>query len=371
MSESGDPPNDPMAERLRAYFDDVVPSDAPLSVQRASIADVRAAHAGGPARWFGSNGGQTPLGLVAIGVAAAVILTIIGGAILRDGTDSAQLDTTGHTEVPVSTTRAPSSQDPAATTTSIAGAVAPGSTDVTAPAGDPSTTTSTAGSSTGLPGNLPPTTAAGPNPTVPSNPGGVTTTTGPTIPPTTTTSTTAPPSCPILLCEDFADDVGGVTPVGWTVASGSWFFSVVGPKHYGKSNLSQGTESRLAAGSAAWTNYETTATWRYSAGAKIGGIGARFQDANNYLFCKLDPTVNRIYVGRFSGGSVAGTQQANVSIAPNTDYTLRMRVQGAQITCSLDGGPSVTMIDGTYLSGRVAIISDGPVAMTDIRVTAT
>jgi hypothetical protein len=280
------------------------------------------------------------------------------------------LDTTGQHDVAVSSTSAPSNKA-STTTTTAAGIVAPGSTDVTAPTGDASTTTSTAGSSTGLPGNGPTTTRAGVTPTVPSNPGGVTTTTGAPVPPPTTTTTTAPPSCPILLCEDFADDAGAVTPAGWTVASGGWFFSVVNGKHYGKSSLGQGTESRLAAGSSAWTNYETTVTWRFSAGAKIGGIGARFQDANNYLFCKLDPTVNRLYVGRFSGGSVAGTQQANVSIAPNTDYTLRMRVQGAQITCTLDGGASVVMTDATYGSGRVAIISDGPVAMTDIRVTAT
>lgn len=345
---------DPLPGRLDAYFTDLDSHDMPESLRRATAADVRLRPAGWRAWWpaLGSGTRSGPArGLVALGAAAAVVVAVIALVAVRPSDDALQVGG------PVAGTTAPTTAIP----TPRPGTAAPGTTvpvpeTAIDPAGDPTTTTVDA-----VPTVVPTVT---PGPTVPS-----------TMAPPFVTTTAPPPTSPngcgaALFCDDFSQDPTGTrVPTGWQVDSGAWYVAGTTLPHFAKSDAAADVESRLSTGSATWTDYEVAAVTRYQGTPTWVGVAARYQDASNYAFCKIDIPGNRLVVGTLVGG-VATARTTPYPATANTDRTLRLSVSGGSATCRVEGGPTVALDGVPWASGRIALLSQGPAGLTGVVVTA-
>ena len=345
----GEPTGDDAAvvERVRAHLDEVAATPLPptLAVPPSGLArdGVR----------------RLRRRRVATSVAAAAAVVVLLGVTLTTTgePDGEQLELVGPTGSSTTTT--------AITVPTTAGTapVDPSSSTTTAPG---ETTTTAGGAPTTVPGGGG---AGGQSGGGQSGGGGVPSTTAPQLPPSTTTSTTAPPGSVHLVDTGFTDTAVGAFPAGWTTDSGSWIVTAgPGGDHQLTATDGGAVESRASTGSSAWSAYEAVARVRFGATGKLVGIGLRYQGANDYLFCKIDRSASRVYLGVFAGGSASLLGQSSFTPAVGATYTIRFRAVGSQLSCSVDGGPSLTGSTGTFGAGRVALLGQGDASVTSLTV---
>jgi len=131
-----------------------------------------------------------------------------------------------------------------------------------------------------------------------------------------------------------------------------------------------GAWSHLSAGST-WVDYAASADVKpTSSGLGFVGVAGRYQNANNYVTCgvKDDQTLELVQV---IGGKGRLLDSQPATIASGVFHTVRMNLQGGQLTCALDG---VTLLHGTdtsVTSGHIGLIALGDVTSEFDNVVAT
>ncbi len=333
---------DPLTERLDAYLTDLEREPVPPRLAHTTLADLQAtrrAPAWGGPQW------------VLAGAAVVAALLLLFSATRRGGDEL------------VDTTHAPPTSAPTTggSTSPTTTATGPAATDgPTSTAGEPGTTTSTAPAPPGST-SLPP----GPSVTTTTAKAGPATTSTTKVAPTTTTPAPTTTTPTTVAGEVFFDDFSGGAG-RWTTDSGSWsVMNTADGPFYGATGTG---ESRASAG-AAWGDVTVRARFKMDPAVIRAGLGLRYQDADNYLFCKVDLPNHQLLVGRFQNGSATVLASVGHAFTASTFYDMTFRASGSSLSCSVAGATAANASDGTFGAGRIALLSDGHAGFTDVRVT--
>lgn len=154
----------------------------------------------------------------------------------------------------------------------------------------------------------------------------------------------------------FSDNFEDGDAAGWSVVKGGAAnFSVVSDNTmvYKIQYASGGITEKLAvAGNAGWTNYSVESKVKLLSGSNAG-ILARYVDANNFYYLKIDSSNDNIQLSKRVNGTFALLAETALTINTNTVYTLKLSVDGANLTGYVDGIQKITASDSTFSAGKI------------------
>ncbi|HEX3048790.1 MAG TPA: LamG-like jellyroll fold domain-containing protein, partial [Bacillota bacterium] len=147
----------------------------------------------------------------------------------------------------------------------------------------------------------------------------------------------------------FSDNFDDGNSTGWTVQSGTW--SVVqdgGSYVYYQSSLNEG---RASAGSTSWTNCSVEARVKVDNfnGSNRAYVCARYKDGNNYYTASL--MSNTIEIRKKLSGSSSTLVSKSYTIATGTWYTVKLVVNGSNISMYINGTLQLNATDSSITSG--------------------
>jgi hypothetical protein len=184
----------------------------------------------------------------------------------------------------------------------------------------------------------------------------------------TLASDSRPSASDALLRDDFERDPIGSMPAGWAVDDGRWDGVV---EDGGHAVLHGSAYGHLVAGSPAWTNYAVSARLRLPPlSTGFAGVAARYQDRDDYYACGVYyGTAVRLW--RVRGGAVTLLDARRMDVAAGRFHDLRLVVDGSRISCELDESVTLSAVDGTFASGRIAFVAGAGEAaeLDDVVVT--
>jgi len=192
----------------------------------------------------------------------------------------------------------------------------------------------------------------------------------PTGVPTGSTSPSPIPAPTVLLSDGFESDAAGAGPPGWQVDDGQWQVVVADGAHFVR-HPGNGSNGHLVAGPVL-TDASVSAEVRPAALANgSAGVAGRYQGPGDYYECGVFAGTG-LQLWRVQGGSpqyLAGA--SDLRIDPTTFHAVRLDLRGNQLSCSIDGSPVVQATDGSFSSGRVALVAsqDEPADFDNVRVT--
>jgi hypothetical protein len=79
-----------------------------------------------------------------------------------------------------------------------------------------------------------------------------------------------------------------------------------------------------------------------------GGLVWRYQDADNYYICRMNPLEDNFRVYKVEGGKRTQFQSADVKVPAGEWHTIKVVQKGNQIECSLDGKKYLEAKDDTF-----------------------
>lgn len=104
-----------------------------------------------------------------------------------------------------------------------------------------------------------------------------------------------------------------------------------------------------------------------------GGLVWRYQDANNYYICRMNPLEDNFRVYKvIEGKRIQLATQEELKVPVNTWHTISITQKGDQITCSLDGKKLLeTKNDAITKAGKVGLWSkaDAQTYFDDLKVS--
>jgi hypothetical protein len=180
------------------------------------------------------------------------------------------------------------------------------------------------------------------------------------------------PAPTVLLGDGFQSDAAGANPPpGWHADDGQWEVVVAAGGHFVR-HSSKGSAGHLVAGPVL-TDASVSAEVRPTALANgSAGVAGRYQGPGDYYECGVYAGTG-LQLWRVQGGSpqyLAGA--SDLRIDPTTFHVVRLDVRGNQLSCSIDGSPVVLATDGSFSTGRVALVAsqDEPADFDNVRVTS-
>jgi hypothetical protein len=103
-----------------------------------------------------------------------------------------------------------------------------------------------------------------------------------------------------------------------------------------------------------------------------GGLVWRYQDADNYYLCRMNPLEDNFRVYKVEGGKRTMFQSASVKIPSGEWHTIQVVVKGDKVECSLDGKKYLEAKDDTFpKAGKVGLWtkSDAQTYFDDFQVS--
>jgi hypothetical protein len=103
-----------------------------------------------------------------------------------------------------------------------------------------------------------------------------------------------------------------------------------------------------------------------------GGVVWRYQDADNYYLCRMNPLEDNFRVYKVEGGKRTQFQSADVKVPAGEWHTIGVVVKGDRIECSLDGKKYLEVTDATFpKAGKVGLWtkSDAQTYFDDFQVS--
>jgi hypothetical protein len=89
-----------------------------------------------------------------------------------------------------------------------------------------------------------------------------------------------------------------------------------------------------------------------------GGLVWRYQDADNYYLCRMNPLEDNFRVYKVAAGKRTQFQSADVKIPSGEWHTIKVEQKGDQIECYLDGKKQLEVKDDTFTkAGKVGLWS--------------
>jgi hypothetical protein len=153
----------------------------------------------------------------------------------------------------------------------------------------------------------------------------------------------------------FSDNFDDGNATGWIVQYGTW--SVVqdsGSYVYYQSSLNEG---RTSAGSSGWTNFSVEARVKVDNfnGSNRAYVCGRYKDGNNYYAASL--MSNTIEIRKKLSGSSSTLVSKSYPIATGTWYTVKLVLNGSNISMYINGTQQLTATDSSIISGALGLIA--------------
>ena len=131
-----------------------------------------------------------------------------------------------------------------------------------------------------------------------------------------------------------------------------------------------GSWSHLAAGPMTVDSTASASVKMLGRSSGFVGVAGRFQDVNNSIMCGLSGP-NTLQLWQVVNGQQQLLASQPVSAALNVFHTIKMVMQGSQMSCSLDGG-SMLQATGTLTSpGRIGLVALGDATSEFTNVLST
>lgn len=180
---------------------------------------------------------------------------------------------------------------------------------------------------------------------------------------TPTPTPTATPTPTPLFSDDFED--GNST--GWTVVNGSWSVVTDGTKVFKQSGTTG--EAMAYAGNTSWTNYTVQAKVKLYGQSSGSGILGRYQNNNNFYMFRLHNASGKVQLYKRVAGTFTLLQETAVTINLNTNYTLKLVLNGTGLTGYVDGVQKVSFTDTSFANGCIGARSfDQSFCLDDVTV---
>ncbi|OAS18695.1 sugar-binding protein [Paenibacillus oryzisoli] len=154
----------------------------------------------------------------------------------------------------------------------------------------------------------------------------------------------------------FSDDFEDGDATGWSIVNGgATNFTVVSDDTmvYKIQYASGGITEKLAvAGNAGWTNYAVEAKVKLLSGSNAGVI-ARYVNKDNFYVLRIDSTNDKLELSKRVNGTFSLISDVAMTLNANTAYTLKLSVNGANITGSVDGVQKISATDSAFSAGKI------------------
>ncbi len=156
----------------------------------------------------------------------------------------------------------------------------------------------------------------------------------------------------------FGDNFDDGNSSGWSVQYGTWsVISDSGSYVYYKSGTDEG---RSWAGSSSWTNCSVEARVKVDNfnGSNRAMVCGRYKDGNNYYAASLyNSSGGTLEIRRkVSGSSTTIASKSNIGLSTGTWYTVKLVMNGSNISMYLDGVLQLSATDSSLPSGYVGLV---------------
>lgn len=177
-----------------------------------------------------------------------------------------------------------------------------------------------------------------------------------------------------LFEDDFEDGLAG----GWTIVNGPadrYFVSSETSNVYKTTYSSSAPSEQIAvAGSASWTNYTVESKLKLYTEANNGGAAgliARYVDADNFYHLRIHSRQDKVQLYKKLNGTMILLGEAGMTININQVYTLKLVVEGSQLTGYVDGVQKLSIADSALPAGKIGTRGyDTTYSIDDVTVTA-
>ncbi|MFI2858070.1 sugar-binding protein [Paenibacillus sp. JSM ZJ436] len=157
---------------------------------------------------------------------------------------------------------------------------------------------------------------------------------------------------PPLLFNDFED--GNTSD--WNLPSGFALHTDNGNKMLRYVYQSGSSTRKYAvAGSSDWSQYAVEAKLQSSSDSNSIGVYARYGGENNHYLLRLDTGSDTLSLVKKLNGNATLLDSAPVVLDLNTLYTVKLAVDGNQLTGYVDGTPLLSATDSSLTKGKIAI----------------
>jgi hypothetical protein len=163
-----------------------------------------------------------------------------------------------------------------------------------------------------------------------------------------------PPVPDALLRDDFSHDAVGSQPAGWTADDGRWDGVV---QDGGHALLHGSTYGHVSAGSTDWAAYAVTARMRIPRlSTGFAGLAARYRDRGDYYACGVYYG-SAVRLWRVRGGNVTLLDARRSEVSPEQFHDVRIVVSGNHISCEFDASITMSAVDNTFPTGKIAFLA--------------
>ncbi len=125
----------------------------------------------------------------------------------------------------------------------------------------------------------------------------------------------------------------------------------------------------MVTGERDWTDYEAHTDVRVTGGGRAG-LAVRWEDARHCYYLLLE-TSESLVLYRREHDKLTELARAPFPHDTDTFYALVVRAEGDVFDCGIEGGPFFTARDGSWTSGRVALVAECPAAYRSLHVEGT
>gem|GEM_PF-262255 len=174
----------------------------------------------------------------------------------------------------------------------------------------------------------------------------------------------------------FQDDFGDGDANGWTIYNGNWSVVPTEDGYALRANaLSPVTESIALAGDPQWADYTVEMDVRYDQainpdGTAASGLIARYSDYNNFYLLRLNQNGNAELMKK-KGGSYTLLASAPLNLEAGKTYTLKLDLDGRQLTGFVDGVQLISVEDADLAAGMIGFRAYGQVIRIErVKVTS-
>jgi hypothetical protein len=178
-----------------------------------------------------------------------------------------------------------------------------------------------------------------------------------------TTTGTVPTTSPATVrasVTSYSNDFESGTAANWST-NGQGSFSVVtdGAGKVYKNSSASGEPIALYSGdgtfSPSWINYSVEAGVKVTSSGGGAGIVGRYADVGNYYYLRLNPSTNAIELLKKVVNTVYSLASYPLTVSTSTVYNLKLSMNDATISASLNGAQILSVTDRSLASGKFGV----------------
>lgn len=170
----------------------------------------------------------------------------------------------------------------------------------------------------------------------------------------------------------FMDDFEDGDTAGWNLQSGFAVYADEGNNVLQYAYIpGSSTRKYATVGSSSWTHYAVELKMKSNADSNNIGMYARYSNDNNFYLLRLDTANDLITLIKKESGTTTVLDSEPTVLDLQTTYTLKLEMNGDQLTGYVNGTPMVSATDAAHASGKLRIggYSKSSYSIDDVIVT--